>query len=182
MRVYIGLGANLGDPAATFARAARELGRVGRLTRASGLYASAPRDLTDQPEFTNAVLELRSPMSPVELLGVCKRIELILGRDPHGVRFGPRVLDLDILAIVDRCVDDPEHDLRVPHPRLAERRFALEPLAEIEPMLRPWAACPEDHRSTLTVTDALAAITGQEVRRVAGPEWVTVGQAPASDR
>ncbi len=175
MRVYIGLGANIGDPAATFSRAARELAAVGRVMPASGLYASAARDRLDQPDFTNAVMELESPMSPVELLRACKRIELSLGRDPHGVRFGPRVLDLDILAIAGECVDDAAHDLVVPHPRLAERRFALEPLAELNPMLRPWAACPDDPRRDVSVAELLGGVADQAVERISGPGWVTEG-------
>jgi len=130
--------------------------------------------LLDQPEFTNAVLEHESPMSPVELLLACKRIELMLGRDPHGVHFGPRVIDLDLLAIPGQCVGDPDHDLVVPHPRLAERRFVLEPLAELEPELQPWAGCLEDPRATWTVRGLLATpdVASQDVERIAEADWL----------
>jgi 2-amino-4-hydroxy-6-hydroxymethyldihydropteridine diphosphokinase len=170
-RTFIGLGANQGEPEATFRAAARALARVGRVVGTSSLYASAPRDMVDQPDFTNAVLELETDLEPADLLLTLKRLELTLGRDPQGVRFGPRAIDLDILVLDGRCVDDPELDLVVPHPRLAERRFALEPLAELGPDLRPWAACG-DERAALTVTELLPNVSDQNVRKVAGPEWV----------
>jgi 2-amino-4-hydroxy-6-hydroxymethyldihydropteridine diphosphokinase len=170
-RAFIGLGANQGEPESTFRAAAHALARVGRVLRTSSLYASAPRDLVDQPDFTNAVLELDTDLEPADLLLTLKRLELSLGRDPQGVRFGPRVIDLDILVMDGRCVDDPELDLVIPHPRLAERRFALEPLAELDPSLRPWAACA-DGRAALTVTELLLNVSDQDVRKSAGPEWI----------
>jgi 2-amino-4-hydroxy-6-hydroxymethyldihydropteridine diphosphokinase len=133
------------------------------------LYRSAPRERTDQPDFLNAALVVETDLEPRPLLAELKAIERRLGRDPLGHRYGPRLVDLDILAIEGRCVDD-EPDLVVPHPRLAERRFALEPLAELDPDLRPWAACPDERRE-LTVMQALAAVLDQDVERIAGPEW-----------
>jgi 2-amino-4-hydroxy-6-hydroxymethyldihydropteridine diphosphokinase len=170
-RAFIGLGANQGEPDATFRAAARALARVGRVARTSSLYASAPRDMVDQPDFTNAALELETGLEPADLLLTLKRLELTLGREPQGVRFGPRVIDLDVLVLDGRCVDDPELDLVVPHPRLTQRRFALEPLAELDPDLRPWGACG-DERAALTVTELLLKVPDQDVRKVAGPEWV----------
>jgi 2-amino-4-hydroxy-6-hydroxymethyldihydropteridine diphosphokinase len=172
-RAFIALGANQGEPETTFRAAARSLARLGQLVRTSSLYASAPRDMVDQPEFTNAVLELETDLEPADLLLALKRLELTLGRDPQGVRFGPRLIDLDILVLDGRCVDDPELDLVIPHPRLAERRFALEPLAELDPNLHPWGACGDD-RATLTATDLLPKVAEQDVRNVAGPEWIEV--------
>jgi 2-amino-4-hydroxy-6-hydroxymethyldihydropteridine diphosphokinase len=169
-RAFIGLGANQGEPEATFRAAAHVLAQAGSVVRASSLYASAPRDMVDQPDFTNAALELETDLEPADLLLTLKRLELTLGRDPQGVRFGPRVVDLDILVMDGRCVDDPELDLVIPHPRLAERRFALEPLAELDPGLRPWAACADD-RAALTVTELLLTVSDQDVRKVTGPEW-----------
>jgi 2-amino-4-hydroxy-6-hydroxymethyldihydropteridine diphosphokinase len=107
------------------------------------------------------------------LLAELKAIERRLGRDPAGERFGPRLIDLDILAIEGVCIDEP--GLVVPHPRLAERRFALEPLVELDPELRPWAACPDDPRRDLTVAEVLAAVLDQDVEVVAGPEWAAGG-------
>ncbi|MDP9251357.1 MAG: 2-amino-4-hydroxy-6-hydroxymethyldihydropteridine diphosphokinase [Chloroflexota bacterium] len=170
-RAFIGLGANQGEPDANFRSAGRALAQAGRVARASSLYASAPRDMVDQPDFTNAALELETDLEPADLLLTLKRLELTLGRDPQGVRFGPRVIDLDILVVDGRCVDDPELDLVIPHPRLAERRFALEPLAELDPNLRPWEACGDD-RAARTVADLLGKVSDQDVRKVAGPDWI----------
>jgi 2-amino-4-hydroxy-6-hydroxymethyldihydropteridine diphosphokinase len=83
------------------------------------------------------------------------------------------LIDLDILAIEGVCMDEP--GLTIPHPRLHERRFALEPLAELAPDLRPWAACVGDPKRDLTVVEALDAVLDQRVERIAGPEWATGG-------
>ncbi len=170
MRVFIGLGGNLRDTRLAFGSAVRELRRIGQVVRTSSLYASAPRDVLDQPEFSNAAVEFETELSPPDLLLELKRLEMSMGRDPQGMRFGPRVIDLDILSLDRRCVEDLELDLIVPHPRLHERRFALEPLAELEPSLQPWRGCA-DVRRDVTVADLLASVADQDVRRVAGPEW-----------
>jgi 2-amino-4-hydroxy-6-hydroxymethyldihydropteridine diphosphokinase len=172
VRAFIGLGGNLGDPAAAFGSAAAELRAIGQVVRTSSLYEAAPRDALDQPRFLNAALELETDLEPADLLTELKRLELSLGRDPAGRRWGPRVIDLDILLIDGRCVTDPDHDLIVPHPRLQERRFALEPLAELDPALRPWRGqgCA-DLRIDLTVADLLATVAGQDVKRIGGAEW-----------
>ncbi|MGH2445792.1 MAG: 2-amino-4-hydroxy-6-hydroxymethyldihydropteridine diphosphokinase [Candidatus Limnocylindria bacterium] len=170
MRVFIGLGGNLGEPAVAFRAAASELRGIGQVVRTSSLYDTAPRDSLDQPNFLNAALELETDLEPAELLNALKRLELALGRDPQGRRWAPRVLDLDILVIDGRCITDPEHDLIVPHPRLQERRFALEPLAELDPGLLPWRDCA-DLRVEVSVADLLPTVAGQEVLRVGGPDW-----------
>src|SRR3989304_4886253 len=105
-----------------------------------------------------------------DLLVALKRPELTLGRDPRGWRFGPRLIDLDILAIDGRCVADAEIDLLVPHPRLVERRFALEPLAELDPDLQPWGGC-DDVRADVTGADLLPAGADQQGGGIAGAEW-----------
>ena len=158
MRAFIGLGGNIGEPAVAFRAAVAELRAIGQVVRVSSLYDSAPRDSFDQPHFLNAAL--------VEL----KRLELSLGRDPQGRRWGPRVLDLDILSFDGLCVTDTEHDLIVPHPRFHERRFALEPVAELDPSLLPWRNC-SDLRVDVSVADLLATVANQEVMRVGGPDW-----------
>ncbi|MDQ4035675.1 MAG: 2-amino-4-hydroxy-6-hydroxymethyldihydropteridine diphosphokinase [Chloroflexota bacterium] len=170
MRAFIGLGGNLGEPAVAFRAAVAELRGTGLVAGVSSLYDSAPRDSLDQPRFLNAALELQTDLEPTDLLNELKRLELALGRDPHGRRWGPRVIDLDILAFDGRCVTDPEHDLIVPHPRFHERRFALEPVAELDPGLRPWRNC-SDLRVEVTVADLLATVAGQEVLRIGGPDW-----------
>jgi 2-amino-4-hydroxy-6-hydroxymethyldihydropteridine diphosphokinase len=170
VRAFIGLGGNLGEPAAAFRAAVAELRGIGLVARVSSLYDSAPRDSLDQPRFLNAALELETDLSPIDLLNELKRLELALGRDPQGRRWGPRVIDLDILSFDGECVTDPEHDLIVPHARLHERRFALEPVAELDPGLRPWRNC-SDLRVDVTVADLLATVAGQEVLRIGGPDW-----------
>jgi 2-amino-4-hydroxy-6-hydroxymethyldihydropteridine diphosphokinase len=170
MRAFIGLGGNLPGARAALERTVSELRAIGHVVHTSSLYSSAPRDLVDQPDFTNAAVEFESDLEPDQLLLELKRLELSLGRDPQGIRFGPRLLDLDILAIDGRCVEDLQVDLIVPHPRLHERRFALEPLAELDPHLRPWRGCA-DVRRDVTVADLLATVADQEVQRIADPEW-----------
>lgn len=170
MRAFIGLGGNLGEPAAAFSAAAAELRGMGQVVRASSLYDSAARDAISQPRFLNAALELETDLEPAALLLALKRLELALGRDPQGRRWGPRVIDLDILSFDGRCVTDPEIDLIVPHPRIQERRFALEPLAELDPQLQPWRNC-SDLRVDVTIADLLATVANQDCQRIAGPEW-----------
>jgi 2-amino-4-hydroxy-6-hydroxymethyldihydropteridine diphosphokinase len=170
MRAFIGLGGNLPGSEAAFRSALPELGAIGQVVRASSLYRSSARDLLDQPEFTNAALELETDLEPADLLLALKRLELTMGRDPQGIRFGPRLIDLDILAFDGRCIADAELDLVVPHPRLVERRFALEPLAELDPGLRPWRGC-DDLRIDVSVVDLLPAVADQAVTRISGPEW-----------
>lgn len=143
---------------------------MGQVVRVSSLYDSAPRDAYDQPHFLNAAIELETDLEPAQLLVELKRLELALGRDPQGRRWGPRVIDLDILSFDGRCVTDPEHELIVPHPRFHERRFALEPVAELDPGLRPWRGCA-DLRVDVSVADLLATVANQEVVRIGGPDW-----------
>jgi 2-amino-4-hydroxy-6-hydroxymethyldihydropteridine diphosphokinase len=126
----IGLGSNLGDPAGNVERAIAALETLGSVTARSSFYRSAPWGVTDQPEFVNAAVLLETELSPRELLAGLKRLETDLGRT-ESYRWGPRVVDLDILAYDALTVDEP--DLIVPHPRLLERAFALAPLAEIDP-------------------------------------------------
>ena len=170
MRAFIGLGGNQPESTSALARAVAELRGIGSVVKTSSLYLSGPRDLLDQPEFVNAALELQTDHGAEDLLVALKRLELALGRDPQGIRFGPRLVDLDILAFDGKCVTEPDIDLIVLHPRLQERRFALEPLAEIQPDLQPWRGCA-DVRRDVTVADLLPAVADQEVRRTVGPEW-----------
>ena len=169
MRAFIGLGGNLPGSRAALVSAAGELRTIGQVVRVSGLYLSAARDKFDQPDFTNAALEMETELPPVDLLFAIKRLEATLGRDPQGVRFGPRLIDLDILSFDGQCVEDAELDLIVPHPRLVERRFALEPLAELDPDLRPWRGC-SDLRVDVTVADLLPSVAEQDVSRIWGPD------------
>jgi 2-amino-4-hydroxy-6-hydroxymethyldihydropteridine diphosphokinase len=130
----LGLGSNLGDAAANVEAALAALAELGRVAGRSALYASAPWGVTDQPEFVNAAALLDTPLAPHELLAGLKALEVRLGRTAT-YRWGPRAIDLDILAYDDLHLDDP--DLTIPHARLFERAFALAPLAEIDPAYLP---------------------------------------------
>ena len=130
----IGLGANLGDAAATLREAIAELARLPRteLLRASRLYRTPAWGVTEQPDFINAVALVETTLSPRDLLDALLAIERSFGRTRlDGERWGPRTLDLDLLLHADATIDEP--GLRVPHPHLHERAFALLPLAEIAP-------------------------------------------------
>lgn len=129
MRAAIGIGSNLGDPGGNVRAAFRALERAGTVAARSRLYRTRPWGRGDQPEFCNAVAIVETELSPRELLDVLKALEHEFGRRP-GERWGPRVLDLDILLLGDRRVDEP--GLHIPHPRLFERGFALIPLAEVD--------------------------------------------------
>ena len=130
-RAYVGLGANLGDREATMRRAIELLG--DEVVAVSSFRETDPVGYEDQPRFLNGAVALETELSPRELLDRLLAVERELGRTRDGPRYGPRTIDLDLLLYGDVVVDEP--GLRVPHPRLAERRFALEPLAELDPGL-----------------------------------------------
>ena len=133
-RAFVGLGANLGPKEVTILRAVDLLAAEEgiEVLELSELRETDPVGVVDQPEFLNGAVALRTSLSPRELLDVLLRVERELGR-VRGARWGPRTIDLDLLVYGDQTVDEP--GLRVPHPRLHERRFALEPLAELAPEL-----------------------------------------------
>jgi 2-amino-4-hydroxy-6-hydroxymethyldihydropteridine diphosphokinase len=132
---YIGLGANLGDRRRAIGRAIELIARDPELelVAVSTVRETDPVGFTDQPRFLNAAAALETELEPRDLLERLLAIERSLGRMREGPRYGPRTIDLDLLLYGDRVVDEP--GLQVPHPRLAERRFALEPLAELDPAL-----------------------------------------------
>jgi len=141
---YVGLGANLGPREITLLRAVDLLAETDgvEVQAVSQLRETEPVGVVEQPLFLNGALALETTLSARELLDRLLEIERGLGR-VRDVRWGPRVVDLDLLVYGDREVDEP--GLRVPHPRLAERRFALEPLAELDPELEiPGAGRVED--------------------------------------
>lgn len=131
--VYLGLGANLGDRLAQLRAARARLVPMLALLACSPLYETAPWGLTDQPPFLNAVCLVRTALAPEALLLYLKTLERVLGRQP-GRRWGPRAIDLDILLYDDLLLATPT--LTIPHPRLHERAFVLEPLAHLAPALR----------------------------------------------
>jgi 2-amino-4-hydroxy-6-hydroxymethyldihydropteridine diphosphokinase len=133
----IGLGANVGEAAATVREALRALDGLpsSRLLQASALYRTPAWGKTDQPDFINAAALLRTSLAARTLLDDLLEIERHFGRDREaGVQWGPRTLDLDLLLYGDAVIDEP--GLKVPHPHLHERAFALLPLARIAPGLQ----------------------------------------------
>ena len=135
-RVYVGVGANLGTPRETIAAALALLDQESdvELVAVSTLRETDPVGYEEQPRFLNGVVQLGTELSPRELLARLLAIETRLGRvRGQGPRFGPRTIDLDLLLYGEETIDEP--GLTLPHPRLHERRFVLEPLAELDPAL-----------------------------------------------
>ena len=133
---YVGLGSNLHGPAGQLETAFELLDAIPgtRLVRRSSLYRSAPFGGVEQPDFVNAVASLLTQLSAREMLRELQRIEIERGRERGEVRWGPRVLDLDLLVYSNQEIDEP--DLTVPHPGIRERNFVLLPLGEIAPKLQ----------------------------------------------
>jgi 2-amino-4-hydroxy-6-hydroxymethyldihydropteridine diphosphokinase len=132
---YVGLGANLGERERTLRTAVDRLGEDPEIDvlAVSRFRETAPVGFEDQPPFINAAVQVRTPLTARELLDRLLAVERALGRTREGPRFGPRTVDLDLLVFGDAVIDEP--GLTVPHPRLAERVFALEPLADLDPHL-----------------------------------------------
>jgi 2-amino-4-hydroxy-6-hydroxymethyldihydropteridine diphosphokinase len=170
---YLGLGSNEGDRLANL-RAAREaLARRGvEPAASSSVYETAPQgEVTDQADFLNACLRIRTELGPEELLDICKEVERELGREPGGMRHGPRPIDVDVL-LLDDVVHRSER-LTLPHPEVAMRRFVLEPLLDLDPELR----LPGGPR----LRELLPAVMDQRVTPHAGGSW-RHEVAPAPDR
>ena len=134
VRVFLGLGSNLGDREAHIRASLAALTREGaRAMAVSPLYETEPWGVVHQPRFLNAACELLVERGPHALLGLAKAVERELGRQPT-VRFGPRVIDLDILLCDDLLIDTPR--LSIPHAGMLERASVLVPLADIAPAIR----------------------------------------------
>jgi len=155
--VYLSLGSNVGDRETHLARARERLNADGlRLLRASAIYETEPRDFPDQPWFLNQVVEIESGLFPKQLLERTQKIERALGRIPTHPK-GPRTIDIDILLYGDTILSTP--GLEIPHARLPDRRFVLEPLAELAPDLR-------HPRTGSTVSEMLAQVKNQKVEKI----------------
>jgi 2-amino-4-hydroxy-6-hydroxymethyldihydropteridine diphosphokinase len=156
--VYLGLGSNMGDREVHLQEAIDHLRAPDlRLIRVSPVYETEPVDFAEQRWFLNLVVEAETSLFPMQLLGRTSRIERALGRR-RTVASGPRTIDIDILFYANAVVRSTT--LEIPHPRLAERRFVLAPLADLAASLRH----PVLHR---TVRELLEATGGQKVRRAA---------------
>ncbi|MCQ8872557.1 2-amino-4-hydroxy-6-hydroxymethyldihydropteridine diphosphokinase [Mesorhizobium sp. LMG17149] len=160
--VYLSLGGNLGDPAKSMGAALRMLDADTdtRVTGVSSLYRTPPWGKLDQPDFLNAAAEISTVLAPRALLDLCLDAERKLKR-VREERWGPRLIDIDILVFGDRVIH--ETGLEVPHPRMLERAFVLAPLAEIAPGLVV---------SGRSITDRLVAVDTSGIERLSsGRDW-----------
>jgi 2-amino-4-hydroxy-6-hydroxymethyldihydropteridine diphosphokinase len=132
---YVGVGSNLDDPAMQVQRALAALASLprSRLLRRSSLYGSKPMGPTAQPDFVNAAAAVLTQLQVAEFFAQLRQLEQALGRTPPRERWGPRLIDLDLLLFAQQCVDSEQ--LRLPHPGIVERNFVLYPLAELAPEL-----------------------------------------------
>jgi 2-amino-4-hydroxy-6-hydroxymethyldihydropteridine diphosphokinase len=158
--VYLSLGSNLGDREAELRTALAKLQSHDlQIERVSSLYETEPVEVRDQPQFLNLVVEARTSLYPMRLLLRIANVEREMGRKRSTPK-GPRNIDIDILLFGRFIVDTPQ--LQIPHPRMVERRFVLEPLAELSPDLRH----PVTRR---TMREILAKAPDQRVRRLPAP-------------
>ena len=160
---YLGLGSNVGERRHNLARALELIADHDVAVDAvSGLYETEPvGEILDQPDFLNAVARIRTALEPLELLDVCKAVEVEVGRMFGGPRHGPRTIDVDLLLLGD--IELAGERLTLPHAEVTARRFVLEPLLELDPGL----ALP-DGRPLADFAEALGA--GQRVERVGSLE------------
>jgi len=157
-RAYVGVGSNLGEPREQVERALRELARLPhtRLARRSSLYRSEPVGYAAQPPYVNAVAQLETGLGASELLGELQALEVRHGRT-RSFANAPRTLDLDLLLYGEEVVNSP--GLVLPHPRMHERAFVLEPLLELDPGIAIPGIGPARARRT--------ACAGQGVQKIA---------------
>jgi len=129
---YLGIGSNMGDGLRNCQLGIQQLATDGHthVLDQSRFYETEPVDYLDQPWFVNGVVKAETDLDPFQLLEALKKVEKCLGRKKKSIRFGPRILDLDILLYDDRIIDSIR--LVIPHPRMHQRRFVLQPICDIE--------------------------------------------------
>ena len=155
--VYLSLGSNLGDRAANLREAIQKLANMGEVVQVSSLYETEPVELTAQPWFLNCAVKLDTEKMPRQLISAILGLEQSMGRQRKQKK-GPRIIDIDILLFGSSVIEIPS--LTIPHPKLHERRFVLEPLAEVAPDARH----PVFKRSMRELRDALPP--GQTVKKL----------------
>jgi 2-amino-4-hydroxy-6-hydroxymethyldihydropteridine diphosphokinase len=156
--VYLSLGSNLGDRAANLQAAIEKLAALGKAVAVSSFYETEPVELTAQPWFLNCAVKVDTEKMPRQLIAGILALEQGMGRQQKQKK-GPRIIDIDILLFGSSVIEIPS--LTVPHPKMHERRFVLEPLAEIAPDARH----PVFRRTVRELRDALPP--GQTVRKLA---------------
>jgi|SRR3984957_11202464 len=154
-RLYLSLGSNMGDREAHLREAIARLQGEGRVASVSSFYETEPVEVTDQEWFLNCAVALETTQTPEQVMAALLNIERVMGRQ-RILRRGPRIIDIDILLFSDRIIDSNE--LTVPHPAMHQRRFVLQPLAEIAPAARH----PVLKKTIRELLDALPA--GQSIR------------------
>ena len=160
---YLGLGSNLGNRRKNLQDALELLDTLDggvRVLQSSNVYETEPWGLVDQPKFLNCVLEVTTTVSPEGLLALAKQVEQTLGRE-WSPRYGPRLIDVDVLLYGDITMDTP--DLQIPHPRMEQRAFVLAPLAEL---------------AAANVHPLWGFTIGQMVKVVGGKDGVTLWEPP----
>ncbi len=132
---YISVGSNLGDKLANCKRGIKALAEAGtsRVLARSCIYTTEPVDYEDQDWFINMMVKLETSHDPYQLLDHIESIQIAAGRIKDPIRFGPRILDMDIILYDDRIIDSER--LVVPHPRMHKRRFVLKPICDIDPCI-----------------------------------------------
>lgn len=158
---YLSLGSNMGDRESNLRDAIQHLKTIGQVTAVSSFYETEPVDFVDQAWFLNCAVALQTSATPERLMVNLLEIERTMGR-LRVQKKGPRIIDIDILLFGERILDTPA--LRIPHPAMHERRFVLQPLAEIAPLARH----PLLGETVRELASALPA--GQAVRRIAADQ------------
>ena len=159
--VYLSLGSNVGDRQGNLTRAIAEMAKIGTVQKRSALYETEPMEVTDQPWFLNMAVELETALMPKQFIAAVLDNERSMGRK-RTKKKGPRAIDIDVVLFGKSIIE--MQGLMVPHPAMHQRRFVLEPMAEIAPEVRH----PVYKKTMRELRDALPTGSGQ-VKKLAGP-------------